>query len=67
MAPAATPETLLSVSEAARIAGVSRQHIWRQVRRGVVPAIRVGPSGIAGPIRIPREAFLEWLYGEEER
>jgi len=67
MESVATSETLLSVPEAARIANVSRVHMWRLVRGGVLPAIRVGPSGIAGPIRIPREAFLEWLYGEEER
>ncbi len=45
------PEALLrddsvyTVSEAARLLGVSRASIWRWVSRGLLPAERVGPRG----------------------
>jgi excisionase family DNA binding protein len=55
---------LISVREAARIAGVSYQTIWRLVGRGEVEAVRVGKGH--GPLRVDRNAFLEWLYGPEE-
>ena len=63
------PETqeaaeLISVAEAARIANVSRVHMWRLVDRGEVEAVRVGKGH--GPLRVDRNAFLEWLYGPEE-
>ena len=35
-------------------------HLWQLVRRGEVDAVRVGGDG---PIRIPAETFLRWLYG----
>jgi excisionase family DNA binding protein len=61
-----TSETpFLSISEAARLANVSRVHVWRLVRDGAIDAVRVGPSG-SGPIRIPLERFLAWLYAPEE-
>jgi excisionase family DNA binding protein len=55
---------LISVREAARIAGVSYQTVWRLVGRGEVEAVRVGNGH--GPLRIPRREFLTWLYGEPE-
>ena len=51
--------SLLSVGEAAAIAKVSRTHVWRFARAGAFPAVVVGER--SGPIRIPREAFIEWL------
>jgi excisionase family DNA binding protein len=55
---------LISVREAAQIAGVSYQTIWRLVGRGEVVAVRVGNDH--GPLRIPRQEFMDWLYGEPE-
>lgn len=54
--------TLIPVREAARLAGVSRVHIYRLINRGVVRAVRVGDE--RGPLRVDREAFLAWLYAE---
>jgi excisionase family DNA binding protein len=56
---------LISIREAARIAGVSYQTVWRLVGRGEVEAVRVGNGH--GPLRIPRHEFLTWLYGEPEQ
>jgi excisionase family DNA binding protein len=58
-----SPE-LISVAEAARIANVSRVHMWRLVDRGEVEAYRIGKDH--GPLRIPRREFLTWLTGEPE-
>jgi excisionase family DNA binding protein len=52
---------LLTVGEAAKLARVSRTHMWRLCDRGEVLAVRVGDS--SGPLRIPTEQFLAWLYG----
>ncbi len=54
---------LLTIAEAAKLARVSRQHMWRLVRRGDVDAVRVGNE--TGPFRIETEAFLGWLYGSQ--
>jgi excisionase family DNA binding protein len=51
---------LLKLEEAARLARVSRSHIWKRIQRGEIPAVRVGNT--TGPIRVPTEAFLAWLY-----
>lgn len=51
--------TLIPVKEAARIAGVSRWHIYHLIDRGEVDSVRVGEQG---PVRIPLERFLEFLY-----
>jgi excisionase family DNA binding protein len=45
----------------AELAAVSKTHIWRLVQRGEIDAVRVGDDG---PIRIPEEQFLRWLYGQ---
>jgi excisionase family DNA binding protein len=55
---------LISIAEAAKIANVSRVHVWRLVDSGEVEAVRVGKGH--GPLRIPRHEFLLWLYGEPE-
>ncbi len=39
--------------------------MWRLVRRGEVPAVRVGEGH--GPYRVEREAFLSWLYDEPQQ
>jgi excisionase family DNA binding protein len=51
--------SLISIREAAQLANVSKTHIWRLVRDGEVEGFRVGDGH--GPIRIPRERFLDWL------
>ena len=61
---AETQEKLLTVSEAAQLARVSRVHLWRLVRSGEVDGVRVGEGH--GPIRIPRDSFLRWLYRKGE-
>jgi excisionase family DNA binding protein len=49
---------LISVRDAAQLAGVSRTHVWRLIQRGEVEALRIGENG---PIRVDAEAFLRWL------
>jgi excisionase family DNA binding protein len=56
---------LIKVAEAARLAGVSYVHIWRLIQSGEVEGIRVGNEH--GPLRVDRQAFLEWLHGDPER
>ncbi len=51
---------LISIRQAAELAACVETHIWRLVQRGEVDAVRVGNDG---PIRIPAETFLRWLYG----
>ncbi len=36
------PESDLSLTEFARIVGVNRETVWRNVRSGKIPAFRVG-------------------------
>jgi excisionase family DNA binding protein len=51
---------LMTIAECAKLARVSRSHIWKRVQAGQIPAVRVGER--TGPIRVPTEAFLHWLY-----
>ena len=62
--PATAAPVLISVREAAKLAGVSRAHVYRLIERGDIEAIRVGNQ--FGPLRIDREWFLSWLYRPEE-
>ena len=55
---------MISIPHAARIASVSRVHVWRLVRDGEIPAVRVGNDH--GPLRIPVDEFRAWLYGDPE-
>jgi excisionase family DNA binding protein len=54
---------LISIREAARIANVSYQTVWRAVSRSEVPVYRVGEA--AGPLRLRRDEFLAWLLEHE--
>ena len=54
---------LLTVKQAAEAAAVSKQHVYRLVERGLCPALRVGDG--SGPIRIPRDEFESWLWGND--
>lgn len=51
---------LISVREAAQLAGVSYVHIWRLIKRGEIEAVRVG--NLSGPLRVDRREFMAWLY-----
>ena len=50
--------------EAARLANVAPVTIYRAIHRGEVAAVRVGEA--AGPLRVDRGRFLEWLHGDRE-
>jgi excisionase family DNA binding protein len=50
---------LLSTVQAAEIANVSRPTVWRLVRDGALPAIRVGHQ-----VRIRRDDLDAYLYGD---
>lgn len=45
-------DSLVNVSEAGRILGVSDSTVWRMIRRGALPSVRTG-----GRRLIPREAL----------
>jgi excisionase family DNA binding protein len=47
---------LLRVRDVAMELGISRSRVYRLITAGAIPATRVG-----GSIRIPREAWNEWL------
>lgn len=51
-------ELAMSVAEAARALGVSRDAVYELVRRGEMPHLRVGRRVI-----IPRQALERWLAG----
>jgi hypothetical protein len=53
---------LLTITDAANLARVSRSHTWRLVRRDEVEALRIGENG---PVGIPTTEFLRWLYGTQ--
>jgi excisionase family DNA binding protein len=55
--------TVLTVNEAAALARVSPRTIVRAAERGEFRFTRVGVRSI----RIPREPFLEWLWGPDWR
>jgi excisionase family DNA binding protein len=57
---------LLTVPEAAAMARVSRQTMYRLIAKKVVPALRVGPPRSRASVRIPADAFRSWLYGAPE-
>lgn len=53
------PDSLvLSVTEAGRLLGCSRNHAYRMARRGVIPTIALGSKLI-----VPKGRFLAWLNG----
>jgi excisionase family DNA binding protein len=55
--------SLMTVAQAARLANVAVVTIYRRIHAGEIEAIRVGDG--RGPIRVPREPFVRWLYGDE--
>lgn len=55
-------ELAMSVAEAARALGVSRDAVYELVRRGEMPHLRIGRRVI-----IPRQALERWLAGAAEQ
>lgn len=51
-----TAPLVLSVSEAAVLLGIGRNHLYELVRCGEIPHVRFGRL-----IRIPRAALEDWL------
>lgn len=47
-----SPPELMTVRQVAELSGVDRVTVWRWVEKGVVPAVRIGPTR---RIRITRE------------
>ena len=50
-----------TVTEAARLAGVSRPTLYTWMKREGFPAFRIG-----GCVRIPAKGFAEWLERQTE-
>lgn len=54
---------LLTVPEAAAKLGVSRQHAYRLIAEGVLPAVRLSERRV----RVPSEALDAWLQVQTKR
>jgi excisionase family DNA binding protein len=54
-------QRLVTVREAAKTLGISREAAYRLVRAGILPVYRVGPSDATGPLRVDRAELNEWL------
>jgi excisionase family DNA binding protein len=52
----------LSVPEAARALGISKNTAYTLIRTGRLPHVRLGTR-----IRIPHQALVDWLADEAER
>lgn len=48
--------SLVGVTEAAKILGLSRKQLWDAVRQGLVPAVHVGRR-----VRFDPDALREWV------
>jgi excisionase family DNA binding protein len=51
----------LTVTEVARLLQVSPETIYRQVRRGLLPALRIGDL-----IRFDPQQFADWLAAQQQ-
>ena len=54
----AVTNQLLRGAEVAEMIGCSRAMAYRLMQRGTIPVVRI-PGGKT--VRVPREAFLEWI------
>jgi excisionase family DNA binding protein len=54
-------ESLLTVTEAAQMARISKQTVLRRAREGCFPTYRYGPRGV----RVSRLGFRRWLFGPD--
>jgi len=55
-------DKLLTVPEVARRLRQSQESIYRKIRSGEIPAVRIG-SGPRPPLRVNEAELAEWLYG----
>jgi len=58
--PSESASLTMTVDEAARILGISRNSAYEAVRRNQIPSIRIGRR-----ILIPRHRFLRWLEASD--
>lgn len=54
-------QLLLRPSEAADAIGVGRATVYALIRRGELPAVRIGES-----VRIPAEELKKWVEGKRQ-
>ena len=54
-------QLLLRPSEAADAIGVGRATVYALIRRGELPAVRIGES-----VRIPAEELQKWVEGKRQ-
>jgi excisionase family DNA binding protein len=55
------PSPLMSVRETAEHLRLSVPTLYRLIRRGEIPAVRVG-----GQLRVDRDELDNYIYGEEQ-
>ncbi len=53
--------TALTVADVAQLLAVSEQTIYRQVRRGLIPALRLGDV-----VRIDPQQLADWLSAQQQ-
>jgi excisionase family DNA binding protein len=61
--PAGRKERLLTPKEIADELGLSAASVYRKIRRGELPALRLGRKGAA--LRVPENEYRRWLYDVE--
>lgn len=64
MSTNATPE-LLTPAEVAELLRCDRSTVYRRIREGTLPAVRLGWAP-QDPLRIPADELHEQLYGRED-
>ena len=57
-------DRLLRGAEVAELLGTSRAMAYRLMQRGTIPVVRI-PGGKT--VRVPREAFMEWIKANTQR
>lgn len=57
-----TESEFLRPAEVAPLLGISRGRIYQLIAAGEVPAVKIG-----GAIRIPRQAWEQWLAEQRDR
>lgn len=50
-----------SIQEVADLLGISRSYTYELVRKGTIPALKLGKKQV-----IPKEKFYNWINGEKE-
>jgi excisionase family DNA binding protein len=63
MPTTATPK-LLTIPEVAKQLRCSRDSVYRSIKRGELPAVRLGRPDGQGPLRVDADELEAWLYGD---